>query len=64
MRYLLLILTPWLLHGAIYSTDITPYSIEDNYMDIEILDQKKINIDHIDGYRFREISDLAYHKLK
>jgi len=62
MRYLLLILTPWLLYGAIYSTDITPYSIKDKYMGIEILDQKKIHLNTINGYAFREISDLAYNK--
>jgi len=64
MRYLLLILTPWLLYGAIYSTDITPYSAQNDCMGIEILDQKKIHLNTINGYKFREISDLAYNKNK
>jgi hypothetical protein len=33
-------------------------------MGIEILDQKKVNLDTVGKYAFREISDLAYNKRK
>jgi len=51
---------PWLLFASIYSTDIRPHGVDKEYMGIEILDQKKINLAKIESYPFQEISDLAY----
>jgi len=53
-----------MLFGGIYSTDITPLGVKKEYMGIELLDQKKINLQQIGQHQFREISDLAYNKSK
>ncbi|SHO81084.1 lipoprotein [hydrothermal vent metagenome] len=42
--------------------DITPWGNSKNFMGIEILDQKSLHYDNIDGVKFCEISDLAYNR--
>ncbi|MBN2825858.1 MAG: esterase-like activity of phytase family protein [Campylobacterales bacterium] len=64
MKRLLFLLSFTLLHASIYSTNITPSSVKKEYMGIEILDQKKINLGNVGGYSFSEISDLAYNQTK
>jgi hypothetical protein len=44
------------------SVDITPWGISTKFMGIEILDQKSLHYDNIDGVKFCEISDLAYNR--
>lgn len=64
IRFPWLLILPWLLEASIYSTDITPFGVDSEYMSIKILDQKKVNLHTIGKYAFREISDLAYNQKK
>ncbi len=50
-----------LLHGGVFSVNITPNLKENRFMGIKILDQKQISLLDINGIKFSEISDLAYH---
>jgi len=55
------------LFAYMSSTDIKPWGVSNKFMKIEILDQKILHYNRIDGIKFNEISDLAYniksHKL-
>ncbi len=50
-----------LLYGGISRVDITPPSVGKHFMGIEILDQRMLSYSHLNGMKFSEISDLAYH---
>jgi hypothetical protein len=65
IRYLLaFIIISNIAFAKIYTTDITPSFSGDRFNHIKILDQKDLAISKIDGYKFSEISDLAYLKSK
>jgi len=67
MKYFLLIVffSSIKIYAFIYDTDITPWGIDKkSYMDIEILDQKILSFDTINGKKFSEISDITYDKEK
>jgi len=49
------------LEAGVSSVDITPPHQNNDYMGIRILDQKRLSFDKIQGNRFVELSDLAYH---
>ena len=51
-----------LLQAGVTSVDITPQLKEKRFMGIKILDQKQLSFTHINGIKFSEISDLAYHQ--
>jgi len=51
-----------LLQAGVTSVDITPQLKENRFMSIKILDQKQLSFKHINGIKFSEISDVAYHQ--
>ena len=59
---LFFILCLGLIQANISSINITPVLKENHFMGIKILDQKQLSFQHIDGIKFSEISDLAYHQ--
>ena len=65
IKYLLvLVIISNIAFAKIYTIDITPSFSKDRFNHIKILDQKDLAISTIDGYKFSEISDLAYLKSK
>jgi len=50
-----------LLQANITPVNITPNLKENRFMGIKILDQKQLSFKHINGIKFSEISDVAYH---
>ncbi len=58
----LFILAIAILNADISSVDITPKSVDKQFMKIKILDQKQLSFSHIDGIKFSEISDIAYNQ--
>ncbi|RRS32149.1 MAG: hypothetical protein P794_01875 [Epsilonproteobacteria bacterium (ex Lamellibrachia satsuma)] len=60
--FLFLFCLGW-LHADISSINIAPPGLKDNrFMGIKILDQKQLSFEAIDGIKFSEISDIAYHQ--
>jgi len=59
---LVFILCFGLLQATVSSVNITPVLKENCFMSIKILDQKQLSFKHINGIKFSEISDIAYHQ--
>jgi hypothetical protein len=51
-----------LLQAGVFPVNITPNLKENRFMGIKILDQKQLSFLDINGIKFSEISDLAYHQ--
>ena len=49
------------LEAGVFSVDIAPPHQNNDSMGIRILDQKRLSFDKIQGNKFAELSDLAYH---
>ena len=58
----LFILCLGLLQAGVFPVDITPSLKENRFMGIKILDQKQLSFLDINGIKFSEISDAAYHQ--
>ena len=63
--FILIIFASIKIYALMSDTDISPWGInKKSYMNIEILDQKVISFDNIEGKKFSEISDLTYDKKR
>lgn len=49
-----------ILNAGISSVNITPRVVNNTFMGIHILDQKKLSFGRIDGVKFAELSDVTY----
>lgn len=58
----LLFLSVFLFGAGIHDIDIVPEKHDKRFTGIKILDQKNLSFKSVDGVKFSEISDLAYHK--
>lgn len=50
------------LQAGVTAIDITPKDHSKHNIGIKILDQKQLSFEQIDGVKFAELSDVAYHK--